>query len=80
MFKSGHVIIIDTPAGSSQRLWNLVGESYTVLIPTSISNADLAPTESFIRSMDKIKARYNKNFPHLVVCPNGIPLDKKTFQ
>ena len=79
MFKTGHVIIIDTPAGTSQRLWNLVGESYTVLIPTSISNADLAPTESFIRSMDKIKARYNKIYPHLVVCPNRIPFGQKDF-
>ncbi len=56
-FKHGHIVIIDTPAGTSQRLWNLVGESYCVLIPTSLSNADLAPTESFIKSMDKVKAK-----------------------
>ena len=79
MFKTDNVIIIDAPAGSSQRLWNLVGESYAVLIPTSISNADLAPTESFIRNMDKIKARYNKIYPHLVVCPNRIPFNQKDF-
>ncbi len=79
MFKTGHVVIIDTPAGTSQRLWNLVGESYCVLIPTSLSNADLAPTESFIRSMDKIKARYQKIYPHLVVCPNRIPFGQKDF-
>ena len=69
MFKTGHVVIIDTPAGTSQRLWNLVGESYCVLIPTSLSNADLAPTESFIRSMDKVKARYQQIYPHLVASP-----------
>ena len=79
MFKTGHVVIIDTPAGTSQRLWNLVGESYTVLIPTSLSNADLTPTESFIRSMDKVKARYNKIYPHIVVCPNRIPFGQKDF-
>ena len=79
MFKTGHVVIIDTPAGTSQRLWNLVGESYSVLIPTSLSNADLAPTENFIRSMDKVKARYNKIYPHLVVCPNRIPFGQKDF-
>ncbi len=79
MFKTGHVVLIDTPAGSSQRLWNLVGESYCVLIPTSLSNADLAPTESFIRSMDKVKARYQKIYPHLVVCPNRIPFGQKDY-
>ena len=25
-FRPGHVVIVDTPAGSSQRLWNLVAE------------------------------------------------------
>ena len=79
MFKTGHVVIIDTPAGTSQRLWNLVGESYCVLIPTSLSNADLAPTESFIRSMDKVKARYQQIYPHLVVCPNRIPFGQKDY-
>ena len=78
-FKNGHIVIIDTPAGTSQRLWNLVAESYCVLIPTSLSNADLAPTESFIKSMDKVKARYNQIYPHLVVCPNKIPFGQKDF-
>ena len=78
-FKNGHIVIIDTPAGTSQRLWNLVGESYCVLIPTSLSNADLAPTESFIKSMDKVKARYNQIYPHLVVCPNKIPFGQKDY-
>ena len=78
-FKTDHVVIIDTPAGSSQRLWNLVAESYAVLIPTTLSNADLAPTENFIRSMDKVKARYNKFLPHLIVCPNKIPFGQKDF-
>ncbi len=78
-YKNGHVVIIDTPAGTSQRLWNLVGESYCVLIPTSLSNADLAPTESFIKSMDKVKARYQKTYPHLVVCPNRIPFGQKDY-
>ena len=78
-FKNGHIVIIDTPAGTSQRLWNLVAESYCVLIPTSLSNADLAPTESFIKSMDKVKARYNQVYPHLVVCPNKIPFGQKDY-
>ena len=78
-FRPGHVVIIDTPAGSSQRLWNLVAESYCVLIPTTLSNADLLPTENFIRSMDKVKARYSKSLPHLVVCPNKIPFGQKDF-
>ena len=78
-FKTGHVVIVDTPAGSSQRLWNLVAEGYCVLIPTTLSNADLLPTESFIRSMDKVKARYAKSLPHLVVCPNKIPFGQKDF-
>ena len=62
-FRPGHVVIVDTPAGSSQRLWNLVAEGYCVLIPTTLSNADLLPTENFIRSMDKVKARYGKSLP-----------------
>ena len=78
-FRPGHVIIVDTPAGSSQRLWNLVAEGYCVLIPTTLSNADLYPTENFIRSMDKVKARYGKSYPHLIVCPNKIPFGQKDF-
>lgn len=78
-FRPGHVVIVDTPAGSSQRLWNLVAEGYCVLIPTTLSNADLLPTENFIRSMDKVKARYAKSLPHLIVCPNKIPFGQKDF-
>ncbi|MDC3072045.1 ParA family protein [bacterium] len=78
-FRPGHVVIVDTPAGSSQRLWNLVAEGYCVLIPTTLSNADLYPTENFIRSMDKVKARYRKAHPHLIVCPNKIPFGQKDF-
>ena len=78
-FRPGHVVIVDTPAGSSQRLWNLVAEGYAVLIPTTLSNADLSPTENFIRNMDKVKARYGKYLPHLIVCPNKIPFGQKDF-
>ena len=78
-FRPGHVVIVDTPAGSSQRLWNLVAEGYAVLIPTTLSNADLLPTENFIRSIDKVKARYGKYHPHLIVCPNKIPFGQKDF-
>ena len=78
-FRPGHVVIIDTQAGSSQRLWNLVAEGYAVLIPTTLSNADLSPTENFIRNMDKVKARYGKYLPHLIVCPNKIPFGQKDF-
>ena len=78
-FRPGHVVIVDTPAGSSQRLWNLVAEGYCVLIPTTLSNADLYPTENFIRSMDQVKARYGKSHPHLIVCPNKIPFGQKDF-
>ena len=78
-FRPGHIVIIDTPAGSSQRLWNLVAESYCVIIPTTLSNADLLPTETFIRSMDKVKARYSKSLPHLIVCPNKVPFGQKDF-
>ena len=78
-FRPGHIVIIDTPAGSSQRLWNLVAESYCVLIPTTLSNADLLPTETFIRSMDKVKERYGRTLPHLIVCPNKVPFGQKDF-
>ncbi|MDA9164650.1 ParA family protein [Alphaproteobacteria bacterium] len=78
-FRPGHVVIVDTPAGSSQRLWNLVAEGYAVLIPTTLSNADLLPTENFIRNIDKVKARYGKYHPHLIVCPNKIPFGQKDF-
>ena len=78
-FRPGHVAIVDTPAGSSQRLWNLVAEGYCVLIPTTLSNADLFPTENFIRSMDQVKARYGKSYPHIIVCPNKIPFGQKDF-
>tara|TARA_A100001015_G_scaffold197717_1_gene220522 strand:- start:363 stop:1136 length:774 start_codon:yes stop_codon:yes gene_type:complete len=78
-FRPGHVVIVDTPAGSSQRLWNLVAEGYAVLIPTTLSNADLLPTENFIRNIDKVKARYSKYQPHLVVCPNKIPFGQRDF-
>ena len=29
--------------------------------------------------MDKVKARYNKSYPHLIVCPNKIPFGQKDF-
>ena len=45
----------------------------------TLSNADLLPTETFIRSMDKVKARYSKLLPHLIVCPNKVPFGQKDF-
>tara|TARA_B100001027_G_C15996373_1_gene210638 strand:- start:184 stop:513 length:330 start_codon:yes stop_codon:yes gene_type:complete len=29
--------------------------------------------------MDKVKARYGKSCPHLIVCPNKIPFGQKDF-
>ena len=29
--------------------------------------------------MDKVKARYNQVYPHLVVCPNKIPFGQKDY-
>ena len=78
-FRPGHVAIVDTPAGSSQRLWNLVAEGYCVLIPTTLSNADLFPTENFIRSMDKVKARYNKVISTLNCVPKQNSFWSKRF-
>ena len=62
----GHIVIIDTPAGTSQRLWNLVGESYCVLIPTSLSNADLALLKVLLKVWIKLK-QGNQVYPHLII-------------
>ena len=37
------------------------------------------PNDLIMDSIDKVKARYGKSYPHLIVCPNKIPFGQKDF-
>ena len=44
-----------------------------IIIPTSLSWADLRPTVEFVREMDERKEGNDSILPHLIIVPNRIP-------
>lgn len=65
--------IVDTGAGWPGNIWQIAMMCECIIIPTSLSWADLRPTVEFVREMDERKEGHDSVLPHLIIVPNRIP-------
>lgn len=65
--------IVDTGAGWPGNIWQIAMMCECIIIPTSLSWADLRPTVEFVREMDERKEGNDAILPHLIIVPNRIP-------
>ncbi|MAH88617.1 MAG: hypothetical protein CMJ06_00985 [Pelagibacterales bacterium] len=75
--KKGNVLVIDTPARPGQEGIELFTKSHAIIVPVSNTMAELPPTLDFVKKLDKIKERFNKIHPHIVIIPNKIHQNRK---
>lgn len=65
--------IVDTGAGWPGNVWQIAMLCECIIIPTTLSWADLRPTIEFVREMDERKDSLDTVAPHLIIVPNKIP-------
>lgn len=65
--------IVDTGAGWPGNVWQIAMMSECIIIPTTLSWADLRPTMEFVTEMDERKDGLATLTPHLIIVPNKIP-------
>ena len=75
--KQGNVLVIDTPARPGQEGIELFTKSHAIIVPVSNTMAELPPTLEFVKKLDKIKERFRKIHPHIVIIPNKIHNNRK---
>ena len=75
--KQGNVLVIDTPARPGQEGIELFTKSHAIIVPVSNTMAELPPTLDFVKKLDKIKERFQKIHPHIVIIPNKIHNNRK---
>ncbi len=75
--KQGNVLVIDTPARPGQEGIELFTKSHAIIVPVSNTLAELPPTLEFVKKLDKIKERFQKIHPHIVIIPNKIHNNRK---
>ena len=75
-----NMAIVDTGAGKLGKFWQLAFLCNTLLVPTSMSWADLRPTIEFIKEIDERKADLRSVTPHVVVVPNRVSPHQRNFQ
>jgi cellulose biosynthesis protein BcsQ len=71
---------VDTGAGKLGNFWKMAFLCNTLLVPTSMSWADLRPTIDFIKEIDERKADLRSVTPHVVVVPNRVSPQQRHFQ
>ena len=75
-----HIAMVDTGAGKLGNFWQMAFLCNTLLVPTSMSWADLRPTIDFIKEIDERKADLQSVAPHVVVVPNRVSPHQRNFQ
>ena len=75
-----NMAVVDTGAGKLGSFWQLAFLCNTLLVPTSMSWADLRPTIDFIKEIDERKADLRSVTPHVVVVPNRVSPHQRNFQ
>ena len=75
--KQGNVLVIDTPARPGQEGIELFTKSHAIIVPVSNTMAELPTTLEFVKKLDKIKERFQKIHPHIVIIPNKIHNNRK---
>ena len=74
------IAMVDTGAGKLGNFWQMAFLCNTLLVPTSMSWADLRPTIDFIKEIDERKADLRSVKPHVVVVPNRVSPQQRHFQ
>ena len=74
------IAMVDTGAGKLGNFWQMAFLCNTLLVPTSMSWADLRPTIDFIKEIDERKADSRSVTPHVVVVPNRVSPQQRHFQ
>ena len=74
------IAMVDTGAGKLGNFWQMAFLCNTLLVPTSMSWADLRPTIDFIKEIDERKADLLSVTPHVVVVPNRVSPQQRHFQ
>ena len=75
-----NIAMVDTGAGKLGNFWQMAFLCNTLLVPTSMSWADLRPTIDFIKEIDERKADLRSITPHVVVVPNRVSPQQRHFQ
>lgn len=65
--------LIDTGAGWPGSIWQLAMMCECIIVPTSLSWADIRPTIEFVKEIDDRKISSDTLTPHLIIVPNRIP-------
>ena len=73
------ITIVDTGAGKVGNLWRMISLSRALIVPTSMSWADLRPTIEFIQEIDERKLDQRVTTPHVIVVPNRVPPNQRDF-
>lgn len=71
--------IVDTGAGKMGDIWQMAMLCNTMIVPTSMSWADLRPTIDFIKEIDQRKEDFGRLTPHVVVIPNRTSPSQRNF-
>jgi len=75
-----NIAMVDTGAGRLGNFWQMAFLCNTLLVPTSMSWADLRQTIDFIKEIDERKADLRSITPHVVVVPNRVSPQQRHFQ
>ena len=65
--------LVDTGAGWPGNVWQLAMMCESIIVPTSLSWADIRPTIEFVKEIDERKIGNDTVTPHLIIVPNRIP-------
>jgi len=65
--------IVDTGAGWPGNIWQIAMMCECIIVPTSLSWADVRPTIEFVKEIDDRKLSSDSMTPHLIIVPNRIP-------
>lgn len=79
LVKDNSVALIDSAASKIDNLWQVTLLCNTIIVPTSLSFADIRPTLDFIMGLDHYKENYNTTTPHIIVVPNRSAPNQKDY-
>ena len=79
LVQDNSLVIIDSAAGKIGNIWQVAMLCNSMVIPTSMSWVDMAPTIEYISEIDGRKSDYNSTTPHLIVVPNRSSPNQKNY-
>ena len=79
LVQSNSIAIIDSAAGKIGNIWQVAMLCNSMVIPTSMSWVDMAPTIEYIAEIDGRKSDYNSATPHLIIVPNRSSPNQKNY-